>query len=191
MSASNGNGSQPQHFDNDRLEACIARFQSQRDISSLSEIIELSQNRALTLIRHFKTTCYRPEDELLSDVNYKLMRSIRQFNPSKGSAFTFVSQVIVSTLKTSVSNQRRYWKRMCELDDTIVNTTVASIEDRSHADDLAQRIRTEFKTMLVNPIEIAAQRWCRLILCGRVRIPPASMCELLYGCFSAHAFAQS
>ena len=49
MFASNGNA-EP-HFDNARLEECIARFQREGDIANLNEIVELSQRRALTLIR--------------------------------------------------------------------------------------------------------------------------------------------
>ena len=52
MLASNGNGCcADHHFDNQRLEAVIARFQRTGDTASLTEIVELSQPRALTLIR--------------------------------------------------------------------------------------------------------------------------------------------
>src|SRR6516162_9706604 len=105
MLASNGNGCcADHHFDNQRLEAVIARFQSTADAASLSEIVELAQPRALTLIRFNGTTSYRSESELLSDVNYKLLRSVAKFDPSKGSAFTYISKIIDSSLRTSVTS---------------------------------------------------------------------------------------
>jgi hypothetical protein len=109
----NGQGST--HLDNARLEEVIVRYQTQGDRESLGEIVRLSQTRAQTLIRFYQTTRYRPEDELLSDVNWKLLRSVSKFDPAKGSAFTFVSQVIWSTLSTSVINARRNAKRMNRL----------------------------------------------------------------------------
>src|SRR6516162_11150944 len=94
------------HLDNGRLEEVIARYQTKGDAESLGEIVRLSQTRAQTLIRFYQTTRYRPEDELLSDVNWKLLRSVSKFDPAKGSAFTFVSQVIWSALSTSVMTTR-------------------------------------------------------------------------------------
>src|SRR6516162_30759 len=62
------------------------------------------------------------ENELLIDVNFKLMRSIGRFDPTKGSAFSFVSAVITSTLQTSVTNTRKNWLRHFELSDEVANT---------------------------------------------------------------------
>jgi hypothetical protein len=75
MFTSNGGATDP-HFDNARFEQVVERFQRTGDASSLSEIVELSQQRALTLIRFNGTHRYWSEDELLSDINYKLMRGI-------------------------------------------------------------------------------------------------------------------
>jgi hypothetical protein len=158
MVTPNGEGNQ-QHFDNARLEAVIARFQRNGDASSLNEIVQLSQQRALTLIRFNGTTSYGTESELLSDINYKLLRSVRKFDPSKGSAFTFISAVITSTLKTSVTVTRKNWLRNCELSDELVNSLHTNEIDHSTADDLTHRIKSEAKTMLTDQIEIEAQRW--------------------------------
>jgi hypothetical protein len=55
-------------------------YQSQGDAGSLGEIVRLSQDRALTLIRFYKTTRYRSEDELLSDDNFRLIRAVEKFD---------------------------------------------------------------------------------------------------------------
>jgi hypothetical protein len=153
---SNGEGNE--HLDNHRLEQSIFRFQA-GDAKALTEIVGLTQNRTLALIRFHKTSNFRTENELLSDINYKLMRSIGKFDPSKGSAFTFVSAVITSTLKTSVTNTRRDWVRYSELSDELVNTLRAKVDDDSAMNDLRDQIRAGAKTTLVDPLEIKAQQW--------------------------------
>jgi hypothetical protein len=159
MVTPNGEGSQ--HLDNAALENCIARFQRNGDMQSLSEIVELSQRRALTLIRFNATTSYRSEDELLSDINFKLLRSIAKFNPSKGSAFTYISAVITSTLRTSVSTQRRNWARHVELDEATVSRlhTNGETESQDAVDDLADRIKSGVTTTLSDQAELQTMRW--------------------------------
>src|SRR5262249_55586532 len=94
------------HCDNARIESLISQYKISNDTATLSEIVALAQDRARTLIRFRKTTRYCAEDELLSDVNFKLLRAVGRFDPAKGTAFTFVSQVITNALCTAVSNPR-------------------------------------------------------------------------------------
>jgi hypothetical protein len=68
------------HCDNDKLEQFIASYQTQGDAESPSEIIRLTQKRALTLIRFNGTARYCTESELLSDVNYKLLKAVGRFD---------------------------------------------------------------------------------------------------------------
>jgi hypothetical protein len=152
------NGCAEPHFDNGRLEACISRLQA-GDTSSLTEIVTLSQQRALTLIRHYRTGCYCSEPELLSNVHFKLLRSVAKFDPAKGSAFTYVSKIIDSSLRTRVTATRKNWLRNCELSDEVINTLPAKTDDRTTLDDVVQRIRDAARTMLSEPLEIEAQRW--------------------------------
>jgi hypothetical protein len=135
----NGNGTE--HLDNGRLEQAIARFQLQGDANALGEIITLTEKRALTLIRFHKTARYVPEDELLSDVNCKLLKSVGKFDRAKGSAFTFLSQVIMNTLRTSVTNARAVFSQYVEFDDAIANKlrTNGETESQDAIDDLAHR----------------------------------------------------
>ena len=93
------NGTSP-HFDNARLEQVIAHYQTQGDAVSLSEIVKLTQDRALTLIRFHKTTRYLGENELLSDIHYKLLKAVDKFDPARGTAFTFLSHVVTWLCKS-------------------------------------------------------------------------------------------
>jgi hypothetical protein len=159
------NGEGGEHLNNGHLTAAIARYQAQGDAASLGEIIRLVEPRALALIRFHKTDFYAPEPELLSDVHNKLLKSIGRFDAARGSAFSYVSAVITSTLKTAVSNQRRHWSRHYELDGELVNTLPARTDDWSVADDLIFKIKSRVRTTLTDETEIAAQRWLVLSLC--------------------------
>ena len=149
------------HCDNGRLECLISAYQATRDVECLSLIIELTQDRALTLIRFGKTTRYRPEDELLSEVNYRLLKAVDKFDPAKGTAFTFVSQVIMNTLRTTVTVTRRDTQRRVDLDEAATSRLVTNGETHDHelVEDFAHRLKLEVRTTLANPAERAVQRW--------------------------------
>jgi DNA-directed RNA polymerase specialized sigma24 family protein len=152
------NGGAVSHCDNFQLEKAIARFQN-GDARSLGEVIRLVEPRAQTLIRFYKTHHYQSESELLSDINFKLLKSITKFDPKRASPFSYVSAVITSTLKTAVSNQRRSWSRYCELDGELANTLPARADDWERADDLIFKIKSQVRTTLTDETELSAQRW--------------------------------
>jgi hypothetical protein len=154
----NPNGTSP-HFDNVRLESLISAYQTGTNPGALAEIVSLTQARALTLIRFRKTARYCTEGELLSDVNFKLLRAVEKFDPSKGSAFTFVSQVVTNALCTSVTNARKASAKYTGLDDDLINTLPAKSQDRTVADDIAHRIKVGATTTLTDPLELSVQRW--------------------------------
>jgi hypothetical protein len=154
----NPNGTSP-HFDNVRLESLISAYQTGTNPAALAEIVTLAQARVLTLIRFRKTARYCAEGELLSDVNFKLIRAIDKFDPAKGSAFTFVSQVVMNVLCTSVTNARRASAKYTGLDDDLIDTLPAKSEDRTVADDIAHRIKAGARTTLTDPVELSTQRW--------------------------------
>jgi hypothetical protein len=153
------NGGACPHWDNAKIESLIAAYQTHGDVKSLAAIVELTKERALTLIRFRKTSRYRAEDELLSDVNFKLMRAVAHFDPQKGSAFTFVSQVVTNVLCTSVSNVRKGAHRYTKLTRAIARKVPDKSEDRSGVDDITHRIKTGARTSLREVRELAAQRW--------------------------------
>jgi hypothetical protein len=78
----NPNGSSP-HFDNVRLESLISAYQAGTNPAALAEIVTLTQDRVLTLIRFRKTARYSTEGELLSDVNFKLFARSINSTPRK------------------------------------------------------------------------------------------------------------
>jgi DNA-directed RNA polymerase specialized sigma24 family protein len=155
------NGGATIHCDNSAIEAAITQYQTSRDLESLSQVVDLTQRRADTLIRFYRTGRYKPHDELLSDVNFKMMRAIDKFDPSKGSAFTFVSQVISNVLFTSVTSRRRDLARHRRLIASDLNHLVTNGETESQysVEDMSYRVRANAKTTIENSIERDVQRW--------------------------------
>jgi DNA-directed RNA polymerase specialized sigma24 family protein len=159
QSRHNPSGNGVHHFDNDGLERLIATHQ-RGDPAALGEIIEQVQERARTLIRFHKTSRYKPEDELLSDVNYRLVRGVDKFDPTRGSAFTFVSALIWNTLRSNVTAARKFISRHVELDETITEKlTTEPVVPGEVIEDVAVRLRRGMKTTLSDPAELEAMRW--------------------------------
>lgn len=154
------------HCNNNAIERAISDYQAHHDLASLTAIVSLTQDRAEALIRFRRTSRIIPECELLSDVHCKLLRSIDKFDPSKGTAFSFVSQVVLNALCTSVTNARRYQNRYRELDGE-VNNLPAAVHDDAGVADLTHRIRAEVKTTLKDQRERDIQRWYVTSFCDQ------------------------
>jgi hypothetical protein len=155
-----GNGSK--HLDNGQLEAAIARHQN-GEVAALAEIVRLIQPRTETMIRFYGTNRYKPEDELLSDVHWKMLRAVGKFDSARGSGFSFVSHVIFTALRTAVTSVRKNGNRFTELDEALVSTLPANgatdPSGQEGIDDLAHRIRSGIKTTVTDPTEQDVQRW--------------------------------
>jgi hypothetical protein len=152
-----GNG--VHHFDNDGLERLIAEHQTGNP-SALGEIVRLAQPRAEALIRFHKTSKYKPENELLSDVNYRLVKSVAKFDPTRGSAFTFISALIWNTLRSNVTAARKFISRHVELDqDAIEKLATEPVTAGEVLEDVAVKLKRGMKTTLTDPAELEAMRW--------------------------------
>jgi hypothetical protein len=167
MFTGNGCGGS-QHCDSAALEHAISRHQA-GDPNAMSEVVALSEQRILALIRHYNTAryCNCDERELISSVHCKLLRAVERFDPNRASAFTFLSCLIQNELKTAVTRQRKHEARYCEFSDELASQLITNGEAESRAvlDDLADRVRCEARTMLSDQIEIDAQRWLVLSFC--------------------------
>ena len=149
------------HCDSNAIEASLQDYQSTGSQGALSTFIGLARERARTMIRFNGTTRYLTEPELLAEVDFKLIRAASYFNPGKGSGFTFVSHVILNTLRSSVSRVRRDASRFIELDETVLGETVIDSGRRSREaiEDFTSKLRQGVRSVLTNESELATQRW--------------------------------
>jgi len=154
------NGGAVHHFDNEQVTECIRRYQALGDPEALAGFVAASQERAKILIRHNAASRYVPENELISDVTWKLLRAVPRFNPERGSAFCFVSCVTMNVLHSAVNAQRKRTDRYTELDESIVGKlSTNGNTHRETAEDLAHRIKSGVRTTLSDPHELDACRW--------------------------------
>jgi hypothetical protein len=123
--------------------------------------VTLTEDRALTLIRFNGTARYCTESELLSDIHYKLLKAVGRFDPARGTAFTFLSHVISTTLCIAVSRAHATANRFVELDEAVTNNllTNGETQGRDAIDDLAHCIRAGARTTITNPTEQDVQCW--------------------------------
>ena len=147
------------HLDNAAIENALFEYRNSRSQSALTQIISLTQRRALTLIRANHVTRYRTESELMSDINFKLLRAVDKFDPTRGTGFTFLSAVVVNVLRSTVTSSRKIAGRRAELEESMLESTPARHSDDSIAEDLIHRVKSLAKTSLTDPDEIAIQRW--------------------------------
>jgi hypothetical protein len=157
------NGGAVMHLNNARLEQLFSAYQLEANPAVLSEIMVLSEQRTLTLARFFKTARYSGggEDEILSDVRFKLLRAVPRFDVNRGSAFTFLSAVITNVLRTSTAKARKDADRLVPFDDAISGKLAVEDESQSQEllEDVVVQLRRTVKTQLVDTSELEAQRW--------------------------------
>src|SRR6516225_9970973 len=174
------------HFDNAGLEKLIATHQN-GDPSALGAIVEQVQERARTLIRFHHTTKYQPEDALLSDINFRLVRNVGKFDSARGSAFTFVSALIWNCLRTNVTAARKFASRHVELDEAATEklTTGPGMLEREAIEDFTSKLRHGVKSVLTDEGELATQRWYIDSFCDEDFASPrhrcANSCMRAYG----------
>ena len=150
------------HFNNEAITAFLGRYQA-GDPDALTGIITSTQERAKTLIRFLGSARYLPEGELLSNLNWKLLRAIPHFNCERGSAFSYISCLIENELRSSVSRERTNTSRYGEPDEKLASSLPAKsqgeLAERIAAEDLAHRIHAGVKTTLSDERELSTQRW--------------------------------
>ena len=109
-------------FDSAAVEALIADYQTNGSLATLSAVMTACQSIPISLIRSRRTMRYADEDELMSVVTYKLLRSLPQLDRAKGSAFSWVSRLTINMLATSVTHSRKLAGRYSPLDEALAAT---------------------------------------------------------------------
>jgi hypothetical protein len=112
-----------------------------------------------SILEFRNTTRHESIDELLSRIRIKLWRSIKLFNPAKGTAFSFVARVISSTAASIVSESWARNGRFCQFDETVDSVAVCDpVRSTEAISDIQFRVR-QVKTPCTDLCELAAQKW--------------------------------
>jgi hypothetical protein len=158
----NGNGKPKKHFfDTEEVEALIRDYQSTECPATLGRIISFCEPVALSLIRAKATMRHEDIDELMSIVNGKLLRSLPQYRPERGTAFAFVSKLTVNMLSTVVSHRKKMASRYPALERTFALNLPDADEDFESTvalDDIVHSVRS-IRSPCADPAEREAQCW--------------------------------
>jgi hypothetical protein len=148
-------------FDSAAVEDLIRVYQTNQKPEMLGEVIRRCEPIVLSLIRSKATMIYENEDELTSIVNTKLLKSLPQYCPIRGTAFAYVSRIALNMLASTVTRAKKLANRYPALDEVISQTVAdpaANIDSQLAVDDLCHQIRA-IKSACELESERQAQRW--------------------------------
>jgi Sigma-70 region 2 len=149
----------PHYFNSNLAREWIESYNQTGDQDSLCRFLEHAEPLVRSVIEYRNTVRHESADELLSRIRIKLWRSLKLFDPGKGSAFSFCAKIISSTSASAVAEAWARSERFAALneqadsvfqfDPVASNNAIADIEAR------VRRIRTP----CTDPSELAAQKW--------------------------------
>jgi hypothetical protein len=153
------NGSNGSHyFNSDYARTLIEEFNATGD-ETLNRFLTHAEPLIYSIIEYRNTIRHESADELLSRIRVKLWKSLRLYDPQKGTAFSFVARVIQSTSASIVAEAWARSEKFCEFNES---SNAAFLCDPIASHDALADIRTrvrEVRTPCRDRAELAAQRW--------------------------------
>jgi hypothetical protein len=146
------------YFDSDYAGKLIEEFNANGATEPLQALLVHVEPLAKSILEYRASTKHEELDELLARIRLKLWKSLRLFNPAKGTAFTFCAQVINSAAMSTVGEVWAYRDKYFELNDENGFTASPALGSAEALDDIVYRVR-QAKSACRNPYERRAQRW--------------------------------
>jgi hypothetical protein len=114
---------------------------------------------AKSILEYRNTNPARIDRRIIKQIRIKLWRSLRLYDPLKGSSFSFVAKVISSTAASVVGECWQRNERLCQFDETTDSALVCDqVASNEAVSDIEARVR-QVKTPCTDSYELAAQRW--------------------------------
>lgn len=145
-------------FSSEYAASLITKFNASGDHESLNALLVHVEPLARQVLEYRASTKFEELDELLSRVRLKLWKSVRLFDPAKGTAFTFCATVIRSASMSAVGESWRRGERYCEITEAKACTSPAEVASREAMADIEHRVR-QTKSACTDGYERRAQRW--------------------------------
>ena len=147
------------YFRNDYAQALIQNYNATQNIEALTQLIRHVEPLAKSILEYRCTTKHEGIDELLSRIRIKLWRSLRLYDPTKGTAFSFCAKVISSTAASAVGEAWTRGERFCALDKaSAVSHHLNPLESRQGLSDIVSKVR-RVRTSCTLQSELESQRW--------------------------------
>jgi DNA-directed RNA polymerase specialized sigma24 family protein len=170
------------YFDSERAAQWIEDWNKQGNMDSLNRLLIHARPLIESICEYRATTKHEELAELVQLCQIKLWRSARLFDPSRGSAFSFVARVVSSVSASIVADAWRRGERFVSLEEVRRQTmgeNAYTLEDRDlapfqatpadqHALEHIEFLVRSVRTTLTDPEELSAGRWIILSLaqCG-------------------------
>jgi hypothetical protein len=147
------------YFNSDYAQGLIETYNATGDAESLNLFLEHCEPLARSILEYRCTTKHESIDELLSRIRIKLWRSLKLYNPAKGTAFSFVARVISSTAASIVSEAWARNERFCQFDESVDSAVLCDpLKTLEAVSDIQARVRM-VRTPCIDCYELSAQRW--------------------------------
>ena len=134
-------------------------LQQSGDQDALEQLLAHAEPLAKSILEYRNTTRYESIDELLGRIRVKIWRSIKLYDPQKGSAFSFCARIISSTAASVVGEVWMRNERFCQFDESTESAVPADpLETAEKLADIAHRVRM-LRTPCTAIHELKAQQW--------------------------------
>jgi len=149
----------PYIFDSRHVTELFCQINANGESAAIDELLRHSEPLIKSLIKYRRADRHVPLDELLNAVRLKLWKSVRLFDPGRGTPYSFVAKVTESVMASAVADAWRRGELYCELSAELSDHVSMPDIDRKGINDIGERIRREIKTTATLPGELQAQRW--------------------------------
>jgi len=146
------------YFDPDLARELIEDYNHSGNTQALDDLLRHVEPLARSILEYRCTTRYESLDELLSRVRLKIWRSVRLYDPARGSAFSFCAKIICSTAASIVGEVWNRQERFCALGEADKCSGPGELGNIEGLAEIEYRIR-RLKTGCTCRAELSAQRW--------------------------------
>jgi hypothetical protein len=146
------------YFNSERAGQWIEDWNKQGNMDSLNRLLEHARPLICSIVEYRATTKHEELDEIVQQIQIKLWRSLRLFDPSRGTSFSFVARVVSSTSASIVGECWKRSERFLNTTDSVLFSVPAREGNCYAIDDLEHKIR-RIKTTCREPSEVEAQKW--------------------------------
>jgi hypothetical protein len=146
-------------FDSGYAAELFQKIQATGDPAAIDQLLNYSEPLIETLIHYRRADRHVPIDELMNAVRLKLWKSVRLFDPTRGTPYSFVVKITTSVMASAVSETWRRNDAFTRTDESIDCAMLCdAVITRETIADLVDRVRM-VRTPCVDCYELFAQRW--------------------------------
>jgi hypothetical protein len=140
-------------------EWLINDYNTTGNAGSLNALLEHVEPLAKSILEYRSSTRHEAPDEFLSRIRLKLWRSLRLYDPARGSAFSFCAKIIWTVAQSTVHEAWIRNERFCEFNQSVDNALLCDPLASSEAvSDIQARVRM-VRTPCTDLYELGAQKW--------------------------------